>query len=303
MSVATEHSASSVFHENWWLDAATGGSWTLLETGVQGGYTARLPLVLSSSFGRPVIKLPPLTRTLGPVLVRSDRGGAAPTARARNGLMEELIGKLPPGVPFALTFDPSVRDLHPFAAHGFHIELEYTFRIAAQLDSNAVWKGLRDYTRTVVRRAGERFLVERSRDTARFVRFYAENVAREGQTMKPRPALMRRILDATVQNDAGIAMFCSDPAGVPVAAIFLVWDRSFCYYLLSTRHKELAGKGGGSLLTWEALKFAAEQGLGFDFDGANHFVLQFGAEPTPRWIVSRIHNFERAAKLVLARLA
>lgn len=303
MSDVTEHSVSTVFHESWWLDAATGGSWTLLETAVQSGHVARLPIFLATSLGRSVIKLPPLTRTLGPVLVHSGKGASAPSVRTRNGLMEEIIGRLPPSVPFALTFDPSVRDLHPFAAHGFHIELEYTFRIPAKPDSGAVWKGLRDYTRNVVRRAGERFEVERSRDTARFVSFYAENMAREGQTMKPRQALMRRIVDASVENDAGVAMFCRDLAGVPVAAIFLVWDRSFCYYLLSTRHKELAGKGGGSLLTWEALKFATEHGLGFDFDGANHFVLQFGAEPVPRWIVSRIHPFERAAKLVLARLA
>jgi hypothetical protein len=258
-----------------------------------------MPIFSARSLGRTVIRLPPLTRTLGPTLVRTGVG-EAPSERTRRASVEELISKLPTGVPIALTFDPNVEGLYAFAAHGFTIELDYTFRLAHAPEEGALWSGLRDYTRNNVRRASEKFTVEMSHDTARFVSFYQANIRRSGQAMRPDAAIMRKLVDASVKNNAGLALFCRERDGEDVGAIFLVWDRSWCYYLLSTRNKERSGKGGVSLLTWKALQWSREQGLGFDFDGSNRFVLQFGARPVPRWHVSRMHPLRRAAKLVLA---
>lgn len=299
MSDDSELYESTVFHENWWLDAATDGQWQLLETAAKSGHVARMPILVARSLGRNVIRLPPLTRTLGPVLVGA--GGRGPLSqRARYLLMEDLISKLPPGLPVELTFDPSVTDLYPFREGGFQVEVVYTFRVPRSLDEKAVWSGFRDYTRNIIRRAGDTFDIEMSSDLDRFVTLYEENITRAGQSMRPAAARMRKIVGACLANNRGIAFFSREKSGADVGAIFLIWDDRWCYFLLSTRDKGRAGKGGNSLLTWRALQWSREQGLGFDFDGPNRFVLQFGAQAVARWHVSRMDAVRRAAKVLWA---
>ena len=295
----TEPYDSTVFHESWWLDATTDGQWRLLEAEGRGESVARLPILTVRSLGRWIIRMPPLTRTLGPVIAGTAPGGALPQ-RARYRLLEELIAKLPPGLPIELTFDPSVKDLYPFVEAGFQVEVAYTFRLPYGPDEKALWRGFRDYTRNIIRRAGDTFDVEKSRDVDRFVSLYEDNIRRTGHRMRPDAARMRKIVRACIENDRGQAFFTRDASGADVGGIFLIWDSHWCYFLLSTRDKERSGKGGNSLLTWKALQWSREQGLGFDFDGPSRFVLQFGAEAVPRWKVSRMDPARRAAKVLWA---
>ena len=76
------------------------------------------------------------------------------------------------------------------------------------------------------------------------------------------------------------------PDRQPHAGVYLVSDSRSVYYLLGGSDPELRNSGATSLLMWEAIRWASEQGKQFDFEGSivepiERFVRSFGARQTP----------------------
>jgi len=245
--------------------------------------------------------MPPLTRTLGPTFTRVSAGPQL-SDLAYYRLLLELIAKLPDVVGFEQIFDPQCNNLLAFQVSGFSIEAHYTFRLQNCCDLGELWKGLRDKTRNEIRRSQDHCLLYRSSDISTFVEFYEANLRRSGKSMIPERGRMKKILEAAVNNDAGESMLCHTAGGDLSAAIFVVWDDQYYYYLLSTRDKRVADNGALSLLLWNALQLAGQVNRGFDFDGFDtcgsaNFVRQFGGRILPRWKVLRRSWLIRAALL------
>jgi hypothetical protein len=130
-------------------------------------------------------------------------------------LLSKLINKLPDVIGFRQTFDP-------------------------QSDTGAIWKGMRDKTRNVIRRSQDLLQVSRSRD---------------GISMAPERERLQKILKAAVANEAGMSLLCRTACGEVAAAIFVVWDDRYCHYPLSRRNERITCNGALSLLLWDALQF------------------------------------------------
>ena len=255
-------------------------------------------MVTRSFLGQRYIGMPPLTRTLGPTFTRVSVG-AKLSDRVRFRLLSKLIDKLPNVIGFRQTFDPQCDDLLAFQVNGFSIGVTYTFRFTNCSDTGAIWEGMRDKTRNAIRRSRDHLQVSRSLEVAEFVEFYEANLQRSGKSMAPERERLQKILKATVANEAGMPLLCRMTGGKVVAAIFVVWDDQYCYYLLSTRDERIACNGGVSLLLWDALQLAGQMNRGFDFDGfhqygAANFVRQFGAPLVPRWTLLRAPRLVRA---------
>src|ERR1700674_2575471 len=67
--------APTIFHEDWWLDAATGGNFEVVEVTVGGRTVGRLPFNTTNRFGLKMIRMPALTYFLGPAI---DEGEGSP---------------------------------------------------------------------------------------------------------------------------------------------------------------------------------------------------------------------------------
>jgi hypothetical protein len=221
-------------------------------------------------------------------------------------LLSELIGKLPDVIGFRQRFDPECDDLLAFQVSGFSIGVDYTYRFANCSDTVAIWEGMRDKTRNAIRRSQDLLQVSRSLDVAELVEFYEANLQRSSKYMAPERKRLQKILEGAVANGAGISLLCRTAGGEVVAAIFVVWDDRYCYYLLSTRDERIACNGAVSLLLWDALQLAGQMDRGFDFDGfgthgAANFVRQFGARLVPRWTLLRAPRLVRALLMSRSR--
>ena len=301
--VAPAH--ASIFHNPWWLDAATDGKWQLITTGPTSGFIASMPMFTRSFLGQGYIGMPPLTRTLGPTFARVS-AGAKLSDRVRFRLLSQLINKLPDVIGFRQRFDPECDDLLAFQISGFSIGVGYTYRYANCSDTGAIWEGMRDKTRNAIRRSQDHLQLSRSLDVAEFVEFYETNLQRSGISMAPERERLQKILNAAVANEAGISLLCRTACGEVAAAIFVVWDDRYCHYLLSTRNERITCNGAVSLLLWDALQLAGQMNRGFDFDGfgthgAANFVRQFGARLVPRWTVLRAPRLVRALLMSRSR--
>ena len=290
----------TIFHEKWWLDAASGGTIKIAEVEQGGRAVGRLPYLPSSRFGLTVIRPPALTYFLGPA-VDEGTGNANTRFLRRLGITRELIGKLPAADSRYIKCHGAVPDVIAFQELGFRTHVQFTHEIVPG-PADELWSRFRDKTRNVIRRAQEQFSIRELLDPEEFMRMYTSNLALKGEMNTIDPARCDTLLRACLERGRGRILTAVDQQRRMVAANFCVWDAHSCFYLLSSRTPD-AGNGAVSLLLWEAIQQAVRRGLIFDFAGLGGtgsvlFYSGFGATIQPRYVAVQ----SRLPWKILARL-
>ncbi|MEM5451577.1 MULTISPECIES: GNAT family N-acetyltransferase [Paraburkholderia] len=282
--------APSIFHERWWLDIATQGDWKLAVVKQDDEVIGEMPYAMQRTRLWRVSHLPPLTRTLGPV-IKSVTGSEARQLHHELDVTGQLIEQLPDCDSFFQVLDPRIDDALAFALHGFTVTARYTFRIDRNTSADEAWKRLNSKTRNVIRSASRELTVVPDIEPAEFIAFYDANLAARSRTNAYGDAVMRDLVNAFVERKAGMLLGAYGQGGKLVAAVGLVWDHQAMYYLLSSRAQD-AHSGSISLLLWSGIGRALERRLTFDFDGFSspstfNFLNGFGATLTQRLGVER----------------
>lgn len=289
----------SLFGEEWWLDIVTSASWKPLRSRNHSGAVAGIPLYVESHYGCEAACNPPLTRTLSlSDLTREQYRGLG--LRARHGLIGDLVDQLPREIPVLLTFDPDTQELYPFAAKGFSIGVEYTFRLGKET-KEALWLGLRSNTRNKIKNSQRIYKVSHIGDPKSFESIYTQNLYARGKRLHWKEGIITDLATSALERNCGAILVCTDEADRPAAAVFLVHDREWCYLLLQTLDRTVADKGVMALLVWEAISWAEERGLPFDFDTSDFFARQFGAVPVGRLTAHRMRPLSKAFSFHVAR--
>ncbi|WP_260858323.1 GNAT family N-acetyltransferase [Paraburkholderia sp. BCC1885] len=303
--VLDECEARSIFHEPWWLDIATGGDWSMAKV-VHGAQTiGELPYYSTRKGMWRISQLPPLTRTLGPV-IPSKGLDAIHEQHHRLSVTQALIEQLPHFDSFFQVFDPRIDDALAFALHGFTVTARYTFQIGPDCTIPEAWARLHSKTRNVVRGADRKLTVAPIATPREFLQFYEANLHERSRTNAYGTVVMRQLVNGFVERKAGHLLGAYGPDGKLAAAIGLVWDRHAMYYLLSSR--TLGAHGGAiSLLIWTAMQHAIERKLTFDFDGFSSpatysFLDGFGGVLKQRLGVERLSTVYSVARILKRRI-
>jgi hypothetical protein len=301
-----------LFHESWWLEAVTGGRFSVVEA-TQGDYRAGcLPFVVTRRKGFRIMDMPHFTHLLGPVVNSSD---GKPQTRLMNRLstVGSLIDKLPRFDFFRQVIDPTlddglaVIDGLAFQARGFHLGHQYSFQIDCRADLDALLAGMHFKVRQHIRRAEEKRAVETVDDPQKFVRFYMDNLKKTNRRNYFQFDPFSILFSECRARNCGEILAAVQSDGVPAAMTFLVWDDQKMYYLMSTRDTAVHDNGSANLLVWSAMKRAHERGLLFDLDGVSsegmaRFLSGFGGVVTTRLVVTKgmpLYNFVQSAKTIL----
>ena len=284
--------APTIFHETWWLEAATAGRFKEVVTyDNNGAITGRLPYFrVRKPNGQSAIVMPTLTHMLGPVL--ADKLTETNTAHLTKRLLiiRNLIAQLPRSSHISFLLHGGVTDTLAFREMDFSTSVAFTVEIGPA-PAALLWRQLRDKTRNVIRRAQENLAVLELHDVEAFMTFYEDNLRCRGLRNYYDPLYCKHVITESIRRGAGRILVAADRTGAYQSAIFTVWDRKMEYFLMSTR-TATAGNGAVSLLIWTALTRAAEAGLTFDLDGiipgSNTLLLTgFGGQVKPRYIVSK----------------
>ncbi len=289
--------APTVFHQPWWLNAATGGDYAEAVV-IQGGRRVGcFPYVLSSILaGRKLCGMPPLTHFLGPA-IDEGRGAACNRVLRRAQITRELLSQMPRTSGFWHVMHRGTSDTLVYQEMGYDAAVQFTFEVAPA-EPDMLWANMRDKARNVIRRAQEQHAVAEL-DASAFGAVYNDNLAKGGTASRYSPALLERVCQAAVSRGQGRIIAAENAAGQIAAAIFYVWDTQAAYYLLSTRRPD-SGNGAVSLLLWHAMQDVAARGLIFDFEGvitsgSALFFTGFGGVIKPRYVVSKYSFSHRVA--------
>jgi hypothetical protein len=285
----------TVFHEEWWLDAATGGRYSVAEVKAGDKTVGRLPYLVRSRFGLKGIWTPPVTYFLGPGL---DEGEGSPNNRflKRMDITRELIAKLPECSWACIRCHAGVKDMIAFQEQRFRTYVQFTHEINPA-PTELLWQQMRNKTRNVIRRAKEQVTLDQILDPEEFIRAHRTNLAAEGENDSMDIEASRRVLTAALARKQGRIIAARNSKGEIVAANFCAWDNVTSFYVLSTRSRD-AGNGATSLLIWEAIQDAVSRGLSFDFAGLGTrgsvlLYSGFGASVCPRFVALRASGFAR----------
>jgi hypothetical protein len=291
--------AYSIFHEPWWLDVTMPGQWQVVRSVALDRVVGEMPFCISRKGVWTVSSLPPLTRTLGPVVEpvgkkRSD------SFRHRLNVTYDLIDQLPDVDLFHQIFDPRQVEAMAFLIRGYTVSQSYTFQIPSGCPLDDAWGAIRLKTRNLIRTAAGQLEVKTILSAREFVSFYAARLAERAMQNRYDDRMVQRLLDTALARGAGRILGAYSERGQLVAAIAVIWDSHAMYYLLSSR-KQSAHNGSISLLLWTAIQDALARGLCFDFDGIASasilsFLSGFGGDLVPRIAVERTKPGYRAAR-------
>ncbi len=283
----------SIFHEPWWLNATSGDHWHMAVVKAGEEIIGEMPYTLTKNGLWTLSYLPPITRTLGPVIKRQS-GDSGSDWCHRMEVTRKLIAQLPKCAHFQQVADPLVSEAEAaaFLVAGYDVSVQLTLKIPAGVDEDAAWRGLRWNTRNRVRRSSEKFAVQEIPSVDKFVDFYEANLAVRKLDNVYGSTVMRRLLTEVIRRDAGTVLGSFDAGGALVAATALVWDRVNAYYVLTTRQAD-AHSGAVALLVWQAMRLARERKLEIDFDGAStagilQFLAGFGGHPVRRYVFEQM---------------
>jgi hypothetical protein len=289
--------SDSLFHEPWWLAAATDGRYKEVVVEQGGKIVGRLPYLTTPRGPFQLSRMPPFTHLLGPVI---DTGVGKPQTRLshRHSIARALIDQLPPFIYFEQEFDPTAddglatADGLAFQDRGFLVAHHYTFEIDCRKDLDHLWNAMHFKTRQHIRRAEKRYQTRPVDDPAAFTDAYLRNIEALGKTNILEFDRFPALFSACRSRQCGeiLAAFADD--GTAAAMVYLVWSRTTMYYLLSTRRPDRADSGSINMLLWSAVKYAHERGLIFDLDGvyssgAARFLSGYGGEIKSRLSVRR----------------
>jgi hypothetical protein len=288
---------ASIFHEPWWLTAATGGQYKEVVVEQGGKIVGRLPFVTTRRGPFKVSRMPPFTHILGP-LVDSGVGKPQTKLTRRLSIVRSLIDQLPSVAYFEQHFDPRVdeglanADGLAFQDRGFSVATQYTFEIDCRKPVEALWDAMHFKTRQHVRRAEEKFPVRKVDDPALFAAVYAKNTASLGRVNRVDFSFFPALFSECATRQCGELLAAFAPDGSPLSMVYLVWGQSTMYYLLSTRGPNASDNGSVNFLLWSAIKRANELGLIFDLDGVYssgtaRFLSGFGGEIRTRLVARR----------------
>jgi hypothetical protein len=292
----------TIFHEDWWLDIVAPGHWDQVVTD-RGylRYAHRSKMMFRSS------RMPPLTRTLGPV-INVEGKKIESRQRAIFSAVTQLLDEMPDFDHVTFRLDPSYTDVLPFQASGYQASVQHTFHADCTQPEAAIWAEMRDKTRNIVRRAQDCLTIVENPDAASFKNFYSQNLEDEKSYFGLH--LIPEVFAAASARNCARILSAVDAKGDIHAQTMFVWDDHSYYYFLSTRHQQIAHAGAVSALVWAGMQHAHQLGLMFDFDGVTsqsryQFMVGFGGKPATRFIVQKgalLYDAQRGARKFTDRL-
>jgi hypothetical protein len=283
-----------IFSRDWWLDATAGpDAWNVSLVRKDGEVVAAMPYVLRRRYGLRVIGQPALTQKLGPWLRAKDSKYSTRLADEKE-LMQALIDQLPPFDYFTQNWHYTCTNWLPFCWNGFEQTTRYTYMLTGIADTEKLWAGLQHNIRGECRKASNRFRMAVCDDLSLDAFLVLNRLTYERQGLRvPYPEdLVRRLDAACVKHGCRKIFIAVDPEGRRHAGVYMVWDETSAYGLMTGSEPALRASGAVSLCFLEAIKYAAHATQRFDFTGSmvqpiERFFRGFGTTQVPYFSIRK----------------
>lgn len=278
----------------WWMAAVCAGKeWdVLLAEDENGEILGAMPYLLRKRAWLRYIIMPQQTQ-IGGIWVSADvTADKWKTAEVCRQIKEQLDSmKL---AYYYQQFMPDSLCVDAMRALGFKTKERITYRVNDLSDLDALIASFSKNKRRQLQKSLS-LHAERGMNPEDFYRFHTNCLkARKRKITYSREFLL--VLERKARRHGQCEIISIHNAdGQVYAAAFLVWDSHYMYYLIPVYDSAFGDSGAGALLVLEAMKFAREKHVLFDFEGsmekgtAKHYK-QFGSVPTTYFSVEKYYK-------------
>jgi hypothetical protein len=157
-----------IFQQEWWLQAASRGAVETVEVRWDAIKVGALSFVRNRHFGVFVsLRMPPYTRTAGPVLTLPQSSPVQSAINTRR-VIAELVAALPRHDSLFLLLDPEDPTAFAFSVNGCAVAQQFTFRVPHGMPTSLIWSGMASSTRRLIRSVQGKLTVERHLNLDRY---------------------------------------------------------------------------------------------------------------------------------------
>lgn len=279
----------------WWMDAVCAGkTWDVLfATDPEGHILGAMPYLLRKRARFRYILMPQLTHIGGIWVCSEVTGDRWKTAEVCRQIKEQLDKMhlayyYQQYLPGSLCVD-AMRGL------GCKIREHVTYRVDDLSDMEALTASFSKNKQRQLKKA-DALHAERTMDIEDFYRFHTQCLA----ACKRKCSFTREFLlvlerKARRAKQCQILSICNE-SGQVLAAAFLIWDKHYLYYLIPAFDPAFGDSGASTLLVLEAMKFAREKQVRFEFGAPTdkdeiQSVKQFGPTEMVHYSVEKSYRW------------
>jgi Acetyltransferase (GNAT) domain len=294
----------SVFSRSWWLN--TIGNVRVLACFSGNQIIAGIPLYFERRFGIPVCTMPKLTRAWG-VIMRPLEGKAVSAAARETKILRAFAAQLSRYKLFFQAFHPSLLNWLPFYWSGFRQTTRFTYVLDDLTDLTGVWEGMSEAARCKIRKAERAGFTVVPCGIEDVYNCECQSFLVQGRRPTHNETLLRKLYDSAKEHDSGACFAVVDAKGNKYCAWFLVWDRKRAFDLVGGIDRELKNSSANSFGKWNAIQFAAQRSLAFDFAGSvienvEPFNRSFGAKQVPYNYLMKVPTFAQCCLQLMGKL-
>lgn len=289
-----------IYSKSWWMDAICGKeNWDVWVYEQGDNIVAAMPYYIEYRNERKYITKAPLTQNNGILFAYpNDMKFVAKQAfeekviNAANDFIESLNLDV-----YEQQYHYSFNNWLPFFWQYYTSIVRYTYVIEDTNNLDAIWKNFSSKQRSIIRKGSKEIRFKRGLDPYIFYREHEKIFLKQGLKCPFSLDLWLRLYNACKDKNAGEIFYAEDAEGNITSLIFLVWDEKSAYHLLAGSIPEYQKLDTYSALTWEAIKYASEKGLMYDFEGSvikriSKAIREFGATPKPYFRIRKVFNPE-----------
>lgn len=248
-----------LFAQAWWLDVVCDGAWDVAIVSEGQNILAVWPYSIEKKWGFRIIRNPMLTAYLGPIFLST----------YREEVLNELWSQLPKTDMLQWTCFPEFTATGFFIAKGCEHKKKRTFYINLHATEEELWAQIFPKRKNDIRKAQQDLtLKEIPLDVKRFVQWHQRAFTDKHKAYPFSVSFFERIIFAAAQHKSSFSLAAYDNEDNCLAQIWLCFDQTKMYYLLSATAAE-THRGAIALLIWTAVLEAKKTGLTiFDFEGS-----------------------------------
>ncbi len=286
--------SAPIFFQPWWLDAVCGEKWRAIVINHGNEPGLLFPVNFKEkSLIRSIVK-PPFTPYLGPLIIYPKEQNYYNRLSYEQKLTTELRTELPDFHKFNVSFSPAVTNWLPWYWAGYRQTTRYTYRLEPQKEEEAL-QNVKESIRRQIKKASKSLYISESDDPELFYRLNSKTFARQGKEMPYSKEDFLNLDAACLKENVRRILLAKDAQGNYHAGIYLVWDKTTVYYLMGGSDSKFRSSGAGSLIMWEAIRFAFDNGKVFDFEGSmiepiERFFRSFGARQVPYFEIRKYNK-------------
>lgn len=285
-----------VYSKPWYLDSVCGDAgWEVLLYYMGDSIIASMPYYITSRLLIDIIKMPPLTQSLGIFIKYPEHIDTNSKLSLEKKVYTYFIENFPRvGAQFH-SFHYSCTNWLPFFWKGYKQTTKYTYVIENITDPEKVLNGFSYAKKKNIKRARELVSVKFDLTAKEFYDHLEYTMGKKGKKVLYSYSTFERLYKLSYENNSGKTIYAIDNDDNIHSAIFCVWDKNSAYDLISSIDDEFKNIGSATLLIYELIKYLSNKVTRFDFEGSmfesveNSF-RQFGTVQKPYHRIYRIDN-------------